>query len=250
MGETQRDLLRAAIRAWMLDLDHYPGWREWRRKRISSVLDFEDPAPPLSEKPEREFKFSDEVGKQHLVIMHYLELEVSIDSLKECEFYFRRYPFRGLPVTRQRHIANVCEMYFGRFYEFRERLKKHFGAMKAVAPTDNLDVGGFLKTFDKVFDSELRERHQVHHHRRFEDIGLDLILLTESAAVARLGEGWRKRHLAAYRKVASEWAQRVRRRGNKLDEFLEVVAAVTLSNCSFLSPTEAGPRSAAKGRAA
>jgi hypothetical protein len=39
----------------------------------------------------------------------------------------------------------------------------------------------------------------------------------------------------AYRKFTREWAQRVVRRGEKMNEFLEAIARATLSSCEFLS---------------
>jgi hypothetical protein len=136
----------------MKDLDDYPGWREWRRKRIGHTLHFDDQFPADFEKFEDEFKFSDEVEKQHAVVIQYLGLVDAVSSLKDCEYYFRRYPFRGLPVTRDSHITNVCEMFFGRFYEIKERLKEYFNAVSAVAPRHSLGIGPFIKAYEKEFD--------------------------------------------------------------------------------------------------
>ena len=44
-------------------------------------------------------------------------------NLRQCEFYFRRYPFRGMPVSKADHIRNICEMYFAQFYVMRSRIK-------------------------------------------------------------------------------------------------------------------------------
>lgn len=235
MEDTARDRMLNAIRAWSNDLEDYPGWKEWRRRRFGHTLYFDDQFLTPVEKVEDDFQFSDEVEKQHDVVIQYLGLQEAVNSLKECEYYFRRYPFRGLPVTRHNHITNVCEMYFGRFYEFRERLKKYFKAVSVVVPKHRFDVGGFIKMFDKVFDQELRTRHSVHHHRRFEDVAIDRVFLTESLSAIHAKKGWKREHLTAYRKLANEWAQRVRRRGAKMDEFLEAIAVATLANCSFLS---------------
>jgi hypothetical protein len=183
-----------------------------------------------------DFKFSEEVTKQHAVIYGYLRLSETINALKECEYYFRRYPFHGLPVSRHSHITNVCEMYFGRFYEFRERLKKYLNAVKMLAPAGSFDVGAYINSFDRAFDQELRARHSVHHDSRFDDIAIDRVFLTDVMSTSRTEDkGWKTEHLAAYRKLANEWARRVRRRSQSMEEFLEAVAGATLSNCSFLS---------------
>jgi hypothetical protein len=225
-----------AIRVWMGSLENEPGWKEWRRKRFARTLDFDDPFPLEVQPAEEDFVFSDAIGKQHTVVIQYLRLQQTINSLKECEYYFRRYPFRGLPVTRYDHLTNVCEMYFNRFYEFKERMKKYFVAVKAVAPNHGLDVGKFIDLFTKTFDQELRARNGVNHHNRFEDIAIDRVFLTESIFLNDKGRGWKREHMVAYRKLVSVWAQRVRVRGSKMDEFLEAIAKATLSSCIFLTP--------------
>ena len=249
MEKTQRDRMYNAIGAWLIELEDYPGWKDWRRKRITHTLYFDDPFPMPSENLEDEFNFSDEIEKQHAVVFQYLGLEQAIFSLKDCEFYFRRYPFRGLPVSHHNHITNICEMYFGRFYEFKEKLKKYFTAVKEAAPNHGLDIGAFIKLFEKTFDQELRARNSVHHHRRFEDIAIDRVFLMESFSTGHEDKGWRQEHFTAYRKLAGEWAQRVRQRGAKMDEFLEATAAATLANCSFLSALLSANQKPSCGRA-
>jgi hypothetical protein len=194
----------------------------------------------------KEFKFSVEVETQHDVVLQYLALEEAVNALKDCEFYFRRYPFRGLPVTQNNHITNICEMYFGRFYEFKERLKKYFKAVNAAAPEHGLDIGAFVRLFEKVFDQELRERNGVHHHGRFQDLAIDRVYLTGAISMNKKRKGWEQEHLIAYRKLANEWARRARRSGAKMDEFLEAIAVMTLVSCSFLSDlVPACPKSSA-----
>jgi hypothetical protein len=143
-------------------------------------------------------------------------------------------------VSKFDHLTNICEMYFSRFYEMKERLKKHFNALKIAAPQHTIGVGPFIKHFEKAFDSELRARNGIHHHGRFEDLALDRIFLTESIAASR-GEGWRREHNADYRRVSKEWAERVRQSGVRLDAFMEAVATATLATCDFLRPPPSLP---------
>lgn len=215
-----------------------PGWSSRVKKRVAHTLDFDDPFQFNAYSPEGNFVFSDEIEKQHAVIIQYLGLQQTIDSLKECEYYFRRYPFRGLPVTRYGHLTNVCEMYFSRFYEFKERMKKYFEAVKVAAPNHGLEIGNFIKLFEKAFDQELRARNGVHHASRFEDIAIDRLFLTEIASLDEKDLVWTRRHMVAYRKVVNEWAQRVRARGAEIDVFLEAIAKATLSACAFLNPSQ------------
>ena len=219
-----------AVGVWIKGLESYPGWREWKQESIKRTLLDEDIPLPESGNFEEEFVFSDDVERQHAVVFQYLGLEQTINSLKDCEFYFRRYPFRGLPISRSGHFTNICEMYFGRFYELKERFKKYFKAITAVAPHHALEIGLFIKTFDKVFDVELRERNSIHHHARFEDSSIDRVFLTGSIT----DKGWEREHNNAYRKLAREWVERVRQRGVVLDRFLDETAKATLETCSFL----------------
>jgi hypothetical protein len=220
-----------AISSWMETLEQLPGWKEHRSKRFSHTLYYEDPF--FTKEPPGDFPLPEEIVAQHDVVMTYLGVSQSLNVLKQTEYYFRNYPFRNREVSKFDHLTNTCEMYFSRFYEMKERLKKHFKALTAAAPQYTIEVGPFIKEFEKAFDSELRARNGIHHHGRFEDLALDRIFLTESIAASR-GAGWRREHNADYRRLSKEWAERVRQSGVRLDAFMEAVARVTLDTCSFL----------------
>jgi hypothetical protein len=238
MSKIDQDRMSDAIRIWIGSLDNEPGWKEWKLKHIARTLSFDAPFPLEVQSAEEEFVFSDAITKQHAVVSQYLGLAQTICSLKDCEYYFRRYPFRGLPVTRHDHLTNVCEIYFSRFYEFKSRMKKYFEAVKAASPNHGLEIGKFIKLFEKTFERELRARNGVHHDCRFEDIAIDRVFLTESISLNDQNGIWKREHTAAYRKVVGEWARRVRVRGLIMDEFLEAIAKETLSTCVFLKPSQ------------
>lgn len=204
------------------------------RKRVAHTLYYDDDIVSSTLAMEGPFLFSREIEKQHSVVYAYLGLQQTVETLKDCEYYFRRYPFRGLPVSHASHITNVCEMYFGRFYEFKERLKKYFKALEAVSPNHNLDVGRFIRQYDKTFDDELRARHGVHHHGRFQDLSIDRVFLVGAIATRRssVETEENRRH---YRKLTKEWVRRVRRRAKTLDGILEAVSDATLRTCRFLA---------------
>lgn len=223
-----------AVRVWLINNHkNYPGWKEWQKKKIAHTLHFDDPFLP--DKLEDGFIFSDDIEKQHAVIMGYLHLHGTLHSFQDCEFYFRRYPFHGLPISRYQHITNVCEMYFSKVYQFKERLKEYFKALGAVTPDNKLEVGRFIKTFSTTFDQELRERNITHHHQDFRDIAIDRVFLLE---IGSEDKGWKQEQRIAYRKLVDEWVRHVRDCSVEMEKFLEDVAAVTLSNCSFLSIAE------------
>jgi hypothetical protein len=48
-------------------------------------------------------------------------------------------------------------------------------------------------------------------------------------------KGWEAEQRRYYKKVAKEWAQRVRKRGARLDAYLDAVAEALLRCCLFLA---------------
>lgn len=232
-----REML-SAISLWMVDLEEYPGWREWNHQKVKKTLFSGDlPEGDVREGPDQ-FLFSEELELQHGVVFQFLGLHKTLDSLKACEYYFRRYPFRGLPVSHFDHLTNVCEMYFGRFYEFRERLKNYLNALDAALPDRKIDIGKFIKRFDKSFDQELRARNSVHHHQRFADLAIDRVFLADTLSAQNADAVWLAERNAMYRAFTREWVDRVRRRSSAVDEFLEATARATLKFCDFLQKDE------------
>lgn len=235
MQKSKSSQLMDQIGKWIKLIDDYPGWREWQRKKIGTTLAYaEDEDPDWGDVP-NEFKFSEEIERQHTALMAYLSLSTCLHALQQCEFYFRRYPFSNLPVTKEDHIRNVCEMYFNRFYEFKSRLKRCLNAVNETIDGD-LDVGSVLKRFANQFDQELRARNSIHHHDRFDDVAIQSIgLALLMGHDEKVGEGWRWVARARYRKSSSEWAARVQRRSKAVEQYLEAVAEAMLKHCLFLS---------------
>ena len=224
----------SAIHLWTIDLEDYPGWTEWNHQKVQKTLSLDDlPVDSVSETSDH-FLFSEELELQHAVVFQFLALHRTLKSLTDCEYYFRRYPFHGLPVSHFDHLTNICEMYFSRFYEFRERLKNYLNALAATVPDKKLDIGKFIKKFDKTFNPELRTRNLVHHHQRFEDLAIDRIFLAHTLSVHKSDEAWLAERNAMYRAFTREWVDRVRRRSRVMNEYLEATACATLKFCDFL----------------
>lgn len=219
---------------WSKALDRFPGWQEWRKAKISKTLWHDDPAP-LDADEISNFYFSPELDAQHAAIMAYLELATTYFDLTDCEYYFRRFPFRGLPIPKERHLRHVCEMYFSKFYQFETRLKNCLNLVNKSLPQPSLDVGGAVKKFHKDFKQEIAQRGKVHHEVSFGDIAFDNIfllgLMSKDAEVTRW---WEARHQSAYRRASREWAGRVRLRSKSVEAHLEAVAAAMLEVCPYL----------------
>ena len=243
MIDVYRTQMMEAICKWMNDLRDYPGWREWNRGKIWRIWSYDAMDSGQIPRHDSQFTFSDEVAEQHSVIMRYLELLRIIDALKECEFYFRRYPFRDLPVTRSNHLINICEMYFSRCYQFKERLKEYFEAVNNVVSTKDVDTvknfaTNLFKVYDKEFKEELKARNIIHHNERFEDIEIDRIALREVLSGTVEFDIEQQEQLNEYRKATRYWVRQVQVSGIKMDACLECLAELTLECCKFLSDTE------------
>lgn len=229
--------MTSSIVAFINKLDDYPGWREWNRGKIGYTLHYDDFVPPDSHP--REFKFEDETEKQHAVIMCYFCLIQTTVELRDLEFYFRRFPYADTPITRYNHLSNCCELYFSRFYQYKERLKNLFDAVEKAVGKPNLGVGQFIKRLDKEFNAEMRERHSVHHRQRFEDVDISRVFLIESMIQndpSMATKGWTEEHRRVYRKAANAWAKRCVMQSERLDVFSEAVAEALLNLCPFLRP--------------
>jgi len=215
-------------------LDAVPGWRESRVSNLAAAMDLDDSLSERNGKV-KPIALPPEIDLQHAVVGRYLELCDLVLSVKSCEYYFRRFPFNGLPVTRHEHLSNVCELYFSRIYQFKERLKHLVDAVDVLVPKHGIQFGPFIKQFAKEFDREIRERNQIHHFQRFADLDIERVYLTGVHDIAFPDKGWKAEQRLYYRKVAKEWAQRVRKRGARLDAFLEAVAEALLLGSPFLT---------------
>jgi hypothetical protein len=223
-----------AIDRFIARLNAVPGWREARVSNLVAAMDLDGILSEPSGKV-KPIALPSEMDVQHAVVTRYLELCDLVLSVKTCEYYFRRFPFNGLPVTRHEHLSNVCELYFSRIYQFKERLKHLVDAVDVVVPKHGIQFGPFIKRFAKEFDQEIRERNQIHHFEKFADLDIERVFLTGMHDMVYPNGGWKAEQRAYYRKVAKEWAQRVRDRGARLDEFLEAVAEALLRGCPFLA---------------
>ena len=239
---TAHDRLMQCISKWMADLNDYPGWREWGRRKIAKTIRFGEPDSGSPEPELEDFVFSDQVDAQHAVIYGYLSIMATVHSTQNLEFYFRRYPFRNLPVSKHEHLSNACEMYFSRFYEFRERARNLLNAVNKTASGRRIDVGAFMKSYDKIYDSELRARHGVHHRDRFDDIQINKVWLTQLVGEGdRESRGWESEHRSTYRAASREWAERVKRRGADLEQTTEAIAQAILDCCPFVVTGDTDP---------
>jgi hypothetical protein len=208
-----------------------PEFAEFQRKRLEYTI-FDYPHEGLAA-----FTPSPEIAKQHAVLTGFIGITLAQRTLSQCEYYFRRYPFRGVSISRAEHLQNVCEFYFSTFYIIRSRIKTTLNNLKAACPNSNIRVGSFLKAFDTVFDREIRARNQIHHHDPFDGIDLNRISITGILSDNDHSEGpflWRFLYQTAYRKFSKEWVLRTRQRTMIMRVFVEAVAHEILTKAEFV----------------
>ena len=233
VSNTNRRRIGESIRNWLHILDSVPGWREWKKSHVAHVLFYDDPLPS-SEVFEKEFNLDPQLEGQRNVIVLYLELLATLDDLKQVEWYFRRYPFGGTPVSHAQHLKFCCELYFGKFYQFKERLKKLSAAVKKSSPDHLHEFGTLIREFEKRFKPEISARNIINHHKSFDDVTLDRILVLGLASK----DSSKEKNLlrGVYRSTSANWAKRARKRSIDLEIFVEVVAKMLLEGCAFLEP--------------
>lgn len=213
-----------------------PEFKAYKRKQIGYVLadEFEHELGLIE--PVGDFVFQKDVGAQHNLVMSFLYLNDSGRVLTQCQYYFRRYPFRNLPVTRDDHARNMCEFYFSNIYVARERLKKVLNIIAKMYKNHGLDIRGTLKNFDSTFKQELDVRHQATHDEPFGDLNIDRLMLTRlmSTSPPLKDKGWHKEHLYHYRRFSAEWSKRAKRRSDIVQRLVDSVAQAVLERATFL----------------
>ena len=213
-----------------------PEFREFKRKQLSYTISDEFDREYFLKDTPSEFVFSGVIEKQHALVISFLELSTSSSALAQCEYYFRRFPFRGLPISRENHIKNICELYFMHFYIIESRIKAVFENFKKVYPDTKANFGKFIKAYSREFNQELRNRNKINHHYSFGDLDIDKIMLTGmmSSAGSIKGEGWNREHMRAYRNASKVWSNRVIERSAVIRKFVNKIARFILENNDFL----------------
>ena len=226
--DTYRNRMSIATREWMKEFyEGNPVWRKYIRKKLSSILsettDFDETAT-----------LPQETENQRELIVGYITLNIMVDDIQECEYYLRRFPFRDLPVDRSSHVTNVCEMYFSKCYQFKERLKKYLNIFKNQVP--GLQVGPVIKQYSRIFERELKSRNAVHHHERFSDLTIEKVFLNEKILTDLADRDYE------YRRATRFWIREIQSTVLTLDQIVEEVAKATLEKVPFLSRFNVPPK--------
>jgi|GEM_PF-1281397 len=240
MQYPKTEAMLAAINLWSRPLVDHPAFRQLIRSKIGSARDWEDDWPATGGRV-NEVIMPEPLASQHDAVIQFYNLWSTAERLKTVEFYFRRYPFRGLPVNPHEHLENVCGMYFGHFYVFQERLKAFFAALGKACPDADINAGGAIKLYKSRFKPELTERNGGTHIAPFDDLTISAVML-RGLTDHTDPNGTRLAARYAYRKAAREWAGHARRGSERVAAFLESVAGGVLPVAEFLdTPPSPGP---------
>ena len=227
-----------AMVPWIDSIRSYPGFTEWKQRSIRHIMDYGE-AVGFEEEPPPDpgFFFPPHLEKQHAAVMAFLSLGASYHAMAATQYYFRRYPFKDFPVSREDHLRYTCEAFFSRVYEFRERLKRSLNALDEVTP-GTLNVGKMVNSFAKEFQHELKARNQIHHHERFDEIQLNKVGLLEMMAKDDKRNGrdrmWDVETTIAYRAASREWSERAKKRSDRAKVFLDAVSLANLEYADWL----------------
>lgn len=225
-----KEALWPRVSAWLMRLLDYPGFREWkdevaRRHMVFAVL----PEAPVE--PFTDFSFDAETLRQHEMVAGYVRLTRAAIDCRSTEHYFRRYPFRGLPIGRDEHLRTCAELYYSRVYQFRERLFRLLTRIDRMTGKD-LDLKALKAAFDEGLRSELEARHRINHEEAYSDFELDALGQTD--LLATVGNEWPRMSDAGYHRIARQWRRRVGASADKLDFWVGVTAVLMLTRCRFL----------------
>jgi len=215
-----------------------PDFREFKTRQISSIIsNFFDDIPRI-QAPEDRFNFPAEVECQINLLLSFFNLYNTFLSLQQCEYYFRRYPFRGAQVSKEDHIRNICEMYFSCLYKLHQRLKNLYSLMSKTFPAWEIDEKGIPALFYDHFRSEMMERNDIHHNSGFEDVAIKRLSLTSLLSTADEFKYLSKMNEVTFRKTRTEWVKRVRKSSRTANIFIESTAKLILAHAEFLNSPE------------
>ncbi len=242
---THKAILLNALGVWMASSIEDPDRNERTNKRMLAVmyrhLDLGDslivPDESLNETEKLEYS----------VMSSYIKLPSMLISIRQCEYYFRRFPFTGLPISRSEYIRNCCEMVFSQILQLREYIKLVLNAIKTLEPQTKAPIGSIVKSFNRSFNQIHRLRNQVHHTERFNDdiiSQLSMIEILDVTQRPKIG-GEKNAESAAitseilnskklYRQACRKWVGYVQDYEKVAERYVELVAEIILAECAFI----------------
>jgi hypothetical protein len=225
--------LFARIQNWMEKLLENDEYRAWKNQQIKNALLYTlDQNETLEDIGN--FSFDPTFEKELALVTGYFRLKSTIRLVEQCEYYFRRYAFHDLPVSRHEHIATCCELFASRVYQFESYWRKHNKQVERKTKPKVSYSGPLEKTFRERLDAILKMRHQVHHDQPYSDIEIEALSTGELLTMFDKDIDWDVASRPTYRRIVNDWVRKVRSVADHLDVFLGATAIIMLETCSFL----------------
>lgn len=238
LAKAARDQVFGSVSRWLTGLLDYPGFLEWKKEVVRRQMVFAL-LPAAALEPFPDFEFDQATIREHEIVSGYLGLIGAADDCRTTQHYFRRYPFRDLPVGRAEHLRTCCEVYYSRVYQFRERLNRLIVRIARRTGPEKLNVDMLKNAFEAQFRQELDARHRIHHEAAYSDFELDA--LGSSDLLSNVDDAFPRMSDVDYRRIAGQWRRRVEITADGLDFWVGVVAVLLLVRCRFLpEPGRAG----------
>lgn len=240
--QAQEDLW-PRITAWLDKYVEYEGFKEWKQKQIINTIIAG--LAPGSELDLQDFVLPAEVVREHEIVTGYIDVQRCLLNIRECEHYFRRYPFRGQNISRESHLKTCCELFFGRVYQFRERWLKQLKRIDRRTKPKGLPIGSWRKQFESRFSAILAARHEHNHNADYSDIQIEAVGIGDLLSMSNPELEHLKLSPSAYRRITKYWVQQVRAASDQLEVFLGLLAVLMAARCAFLPPAESSAETTA-----
>jgi hypothetical protein len=230
--ESQR-VLQNRIGQWLTQIIEYPGYGEWKNKQLMQTL-LEGLIPDMEYDSPPDFDFSADVKQQVDLVQGYHAIISTMHGVRECEFYFRTYPFRGKNISREAHLRTCCELFLSRVYQFKKRWLRQLKWLGRRTQPKGLSIKSLEEDFDARFGKLVAERNKIHHEQEYSDIQTQALGLGDLLSVTQGTPDWMRVSRGSYLRIRRGWVKTVRNTADQLDLFVGVVATLMLTRCRFL----------------
>ena len=172
---------------------------------------------------------------EYLIAKHfrsYLEINRSIQTLEDIEFYVRRFPFQKTHIKCESYLQFHIECYFSELYILRERLTTYFKLVQRLYRKEPKiqEVNKICTAAQDAVDDALRGVTTVRsshvHQERFTDKEierLDILALLANAPDQQLSEVAANYYKEVYRAIKKKWSTRIKTDIGSIKKLLDVV---------------------------
>lgn len=166
---------------------------------------------------------------------HCIPIFAQTESLREIEWYFRRCPFSGTPISKHGHIQHCCELYYSKIYQIRDLVKNLTKSIQRTMPDYDFGMGEIIKEFDHQFRVEIISSNSIHHKEPHSNQSIRLINLAE--IVGGDPELLYLKIIAdfEFKQERKRWVKTTRDGVRKMDLFLDYLFLKLSQKCSHLA---------------